>query len=225
MARYIIAILCIITSAVCAQDSLLKKEKSFSWDVAGRIESRPYGPLSAQTLSKEPVVIGIVNLKWKHIANFSYWESVDPLGKTSGDYHGLFTTLNPFGKKNKTVFLKNAHFFDYKFQGNYTSIMAVQVKVWKLSLQPMWQVFGQRSPRQMVMTSFSEKGFTFTNWVIRQDEKYSTLLGVRWSAPQIPLSQKLTCALDVVYNRRLSGDFGSKDVFTMGVTFSPDLKK
>lgn len=226
MVRYIIALLCVITSAINAQDTiLLKKEKNFSWSAEARIEARPYAPLSAQTLSKEPVIIGIVNAKWKHVANFSYWASVDPLGKTGGDYHGLFTTLNPFGKKNKTVFLKSAHFFDYKFKGNYTSIMAVQVKVWKISFQPMWQVFGQRKPRQMFMSTFSEKSFKLSNWFIRENEKVSCLVGLGWEPKAFMLSERLALTVNLTYNRRLFGEFGSEDVFSTGFTFSPDFKK
>lgn len=226
--KYLILILaCLIAGDVriSAQDTLIKKEKSFSWNLQARAESLPYAPFPAQTIGPKPVIIGILNAKWKHVVNLSYWESFDPFGNEGGgDYHGLFTTLNPFGKKNKTFFLKNAHFFDFRFNGNYTSVLGVQVKVWKFSFLPLQQVFAKRAPRQILMTTFNHKGFTFSNWVIRENEELSGLIGAGWRTPQWPLSEKLNFSADILYNRKLFGKFGEKDVVSIGVTFSPELK-
>lgn len=147
--KYIIfALMCFVISAVSAQDSLIsKKEKSFSWDLQLRAESLPYAPFPAQTIGPNPVMIGILNAKWKHVANFSYWESVDLFGKSGGDYRGLFTTINPFGKKNKTFFLKNAHFFDLTFERKYISIIGAKVVIGKFSTSPLVQSFYGRAPR------------------------------------------------------------------------------
>ena len=82
---------------ISAQDTL--KKKNLKVDFAVRAEYLPYAPFPAQTIGPKPVVIGIVNAKWKHVANLSYWESFDPFGNEGGgDYHGLFSTLNVFGK-------------------------------------------------------------------------------------------------------------------------------
>jgi hypothetical protein len=226
MKHVIFALMCFVISAVSAQDSLtLKKEKNFRWSVEGKIEYNPYAPLSAQTLSEGPVVIAVANAKWKRFASFSYWKSFDFYGKTGGDYNGLFSDFTIFTKKKTTILLRSAHFFDYRFQGNYISVVGVKLKVGNFSVTPMQQLFGQRKPRQIVMTTFTHKGFGFSNWVIREKGEISTLFGVSWNSGPLTLPGKYDVAINVVYNRRLAGEFGANEVKSIGLMFSPDIKK
>lgn len=207
-----------ISLFVKGQDSL-KKEKSLKIDFALRAESLPYGPLGAQTIGPNPVVIGIINAKWKHVVSISYWESIDMFGKTGGDYHGIFTTINPFGKKNKIFFVKNAHFFDLSFEKKYVSLTGFQIKVGQFSISPLVQTFAEKAPRQILITSFSHKSFSFTNWIIRDNKDISSVLGIGWKSPDWKISKDLKFSTNLVYNRRFVGDFGKKDIVSIGTHF------
>jgi hypothetical protein len=220
--KYLILIAFLTTALFTkAQQDSLKKEKAWKVDFAVKMESLPYAPFPAQTIGPNPVVIGIVNAKWKHIAQFSYWESVDLFGKTNGDYRGLFTTINPFGKKNKTFFLKNAHFFDMTFEKKFISVVGIQVKVGKFSMSPVIQSFPKRSPRQILMSTFFHRSFSLTNWIIREKKgDYSSLVGVSWKSPEWQLSKGPKFSVNVLYNKRVAGSFGTKDIVSIGTHFS-----
>lgn len=214
----ILSILCSISSIAIGQADSTKTKIKIDGGI--RFESLPYGPLPSRTIGPNPVVIGVINASYGKKFSASYWESVDPFGKTGGDYHGLFTSFNQPVGKNATVSIKNAHFFDYSFSKKFTSIFGVKVAVGKkvnFSVNPNYQIFHGRKPRYILIEAVDYKSFRLSGWQINELGSYTTVAGIKWSSKVVKMSKHVSYSCDALWNHRLSGKFVDPNTVCFGL--------
>jgi hypothetical protein len=211
-----------------AQDSLDQQKIEYITIVPSiMLESRPYAPVSATTLSQEPNVVFGVECIFDSIGtSITYLKSMSY--DTSGRYDGFFL-VQKFKVLDQQFKAKVIHFADLKFKELGLTVFALEAlggKKVQWSLQTSYFAYQNRSRRWIINPSLTYKQFTVGSWVYHEFGNWSLTMGVQWKSPKLAISDKYQMQVQAIYNdswtKRWERDgFGQANTASIGVILTP----